>query len=245
MHQDPRRSRVVATAVAMVATAMTLATGLFSTAQAAPARTATVTVLHAIPVGSGVGTVDVYAGAEPLAQDLAAGDQQTMQVPAGTYDLRIVADGRGSAPDRTLLRAPRARVIADRNITVVAHLNSAGRPALTQYTNNTRTVGMGMGRLTVRNVASGTPLDLRVAGTTMKNRLRNPQQTDLGLLAGNYRLDVRAEDTGRRLMAPVPVTITNRPGRSDMGTNSIVYIWGSTTDRTLQSTTQNVRIDLQ
>jgi len=245
MHHVSRRPRIFAMAVATVGAMATVAASLVSTAQAAPTRTATVTFLHAIPAGSGIGTVDLYSGARPLAQNLAAGDLRTLQLPAGAYDLRIVADGRGSAPDTTLLRAPRARIVADKNITVAAHLNAAGKPTLTQYTNDTRTVGMGMGRLTVRNIAAGSPLDLRLGSTTMQDGLRNPQQTDLGLRAGNYRLDIRAEGTSRRVMAPVPVTITNRPGRSDMGTNSIVYIWGSTADRALQTTTQNVRIDLQ
>ena len=42
-----------------------------------------------------------------------------------------------------------------------------------------------------------------------------------------------------------PITITNKPGTSDMGTNTIVYLWGSAADGSLRAAVQNVRIDLQ
>ena len=39
--------------------------------------------------------------------------------------------------------------------------------------------------------------------------------------------------------------IRNRPGTGDMGTNTIIYIWGSVADGPLRQTVQNVRIDLR
>lgn len=75
--------------------------------------------------------------------------------------------------------------------------------------------------------------------------LRNSQQQDVGLFDGTYPLTILRAGSTRRLAGPFDVIITNRPGRSDMGNNAIVYVWGSAAAGPLQHTIQNVRLDLQ
>lgn len=212
---------------------------------ASSAEPATVTVLHAIPSGSGADLVDVYSGRTLLVDDLAPGDMKTLELPGGTYDLAIHADGGRPGSDTPLLRAPRARVAPGSNVTFAAALTSKGKPILRQFTNNTRTVGMAMGRLTVRHIAAAPAVDVRSGGSVLMRDLRNPGQRDAGLYDGTYRLDVVLAGTSKRAEGPFDVIITNKPGRSDMGNNAIVYIWGSAADGSLQHTIQNVRLDLQ
>jgi len=206
---------------------------------------ATVTVLHAIPTGMGADLVDVYSGRTLLVDDLAPGDMKTLDLPGRTYDIAIFADGARPGSSTALLRAPRARVTSGSNVTFAAALTAAGRPILRQFTNNTRTVGMAMGRLTVRHIAAAPAVDVRSGESVLMRDLRNPGQRDAGLYDGTYRLDVVLAGTSKRAEGPFDVIITNKPGRSDMGNNAIVYIWGSAADGSLQHTIQNVRLDLQ
>lgn len=230
------------TLVALLA-ALGLAVGVSPTAGAA--EPATVTVLHAIPAGMGADRVDVYSGRTLVVDNLAPGDMESLRLTAGTYDISVYADGTRPGTGTPLLKAPRARVTSDSNLTFAAALTTSGRPILRQFTNNTRTVGMDMGRLTVRHIAAAPAVDVRSRGSVLMRNLRNPGQQDAGLYDGTYRLDVVLAGTSKRVEGPFDVIITNKPGRSDMGNNAIVYVWGSAADGTLQHTIQNVRLDLR
>ena len=58
------------------------------------AADATVSVLHAIPAGRGVGTVDVYAGRTLLVDNLTPGKLRTVKVPGGRYNIVVLPDAR-------------------------------------------------------------------------------------------------------------------------------------------------------
>ncbi len=212
---------------------------------AARAAAATVSVLHAIPAGSGVGVVDVYAGRTLLADNLAPGQLTTVKVPGGTYNVVVLPNGGSPGTTAPLLSAPRTRVPAGANMTFTANLTAAGKPALNVFTNDTTTVGRGKGRLTVRHIAAAPPVDVRTSGSVLLADLRNPRQANAGLNAGNYRLDVVLAGTRKVVLGPTTVTIRNKPGTGDMGTNTIVYVWGSAVDGSLKQAVQNVRIDLR
>jgi hypothetical protein len=209
------------------------------------ATDATVTVLHAIPAGLGADVVDVYAGSTLLVDDLEPGKLTTIKVPRGTYDLAVLPDGRSPGSTAPLASAPTSRIPAGANLTVAAHLTAAGRPAVTVFTNDTSTVGRGKGRLTVRHVAAAPPVDVRSAGSVLLSGLRNPREANVGLNAGTYRIDAVRAGTRTVVLRPTSVTIRNSPGTQDMGTNTILYIWGSEADGSLRQAVQNVRIDLR
>jgi hypothetical protein len=116
---------------------------------------------------------------------------------------------------------------------------------MTAFTNDTTTVGRGKGRLTVRHVAAAPPVDVRNAGSTLLPGLRNARQANAGLNAGTYRVDAVLAGTRKGVLPPTTVTIRNSPGTQDMGTNTILYIWGATADGALKHVVQNVRIDLR
>ena len=217
------------------------------TTAAAPAANtkATVSVLHAIPSGLGADVVDVYVGRTLLVDDLTPGRLATVQVPAGTYNLAVLPDGRSPGSAAPLISASGTTVPSGSNLTVTANLTAAGTPVLNVFTNDTSTVGRGKGRLTIRHIAAAAPVDVRAAGSVLLSGLRNPRQDSVGLDAGDYRIDVVLAGTRRVVVGPTTATIRNRPGTGDMGTNTIVYVWGSAADGSLKLAVQNVRIDLR
>ena len=238
------RLGVLACGLAVPATLMSAPT-VAGAAPSAPAAKATVSVLHAIPAGLGADIVDVYAGSALLVEDLRPGMLTTITLPGGTYTLTVRPDGTSPGSAVSPLTGPRTRVPSGANVTVAAHLTPSGRPAMTAFTNDTTTVGRGKGRLTVRHVAAAPPVDVRTAGSTLLTGLRNARQANAGLNAGTYRVDAVLAGTRKGVLPPTTVTIRNSPGTQDMGTNTILYVWGATADGALAHVVQNVRIDLR
>jgi hypothetical protein len=220
-------------------------TSLVIAPAAAKPGEATVSVLHAIPAGKGADIVDVYANGKLLAADATPGTLKTMKVPAGTYDVIVLPDGASPKTGTPLVAASGVKIRSGKNVTVAAHLSSAGRTTLTTFVNDNSTVGMGMGRITVRHIAQAPAVDVRANGSTIIRGLRNGKQGDAGVMAGNYRVEAVPADTQKPVLKFSTVTVTNAPGRQDMGNNSILYIWGSAADGTLNQARQSVQITLQ
>ena len=78
--------------VGIAAAALALPLGL-AAMPAQAAEMATVSVLHAIPEGSGADVVDVFANGDLLIDNFTPGTLETVEVPAGTYDLAVFGDG--------------------------------------------------------------------------------------------------------------------------------------------------------
>jgi hypothetical protein len=207
---------------------------------AAADRTATVAVLHALPAA---GVVDVYSGRSLVIEDLAPGRLGIIALPGGIARLSLYADGTSPGTADPALTIPATRIAAGTNVTVAVHLSARGAPTTTVFVNDTRTVGMGMGRLTVRHLAAAPPVDVRAAGRVLLADLTNPRQASVGLRAGTYRVDLVRAGTRSLVAGPIAITLVNRPGRDDMGTNTIVYAWG--TEQDVRTTVQEVRLDLQ
>ena len=86
---------------------------------------------------------------------------------------------------------------------------------------------------------------MRTSGSVLLAALRYPRQAIPGHNADNYRLDVVLAGTRKVVLGPTTVTIRNKPGTGDMGTNTIVYVWGSAVHGSLKQAVQNVRIALR
>lgn len=237
------RAIIAASAMVMVAALMPPSPAAASTAMAP--GDATFSVLHAIPAGLGADVIDVYAGRALIIDDLTPGALKTVKLPGGSYALTVLPDGRTPGGAAPLLRASQIKVPSGANVTITANLDAAGRPDLNAFTNDTSTVGRGKGRLTVRHIAFAPALDMRSAGRGLFTNLRNSRQADVGLNAGRFAPYATIAGTRDVVLRPTPITITNKPGTSDMGNNTIVYLWGSAADGSLRAVVQNVRIDLQ
>ncbi len=87
-----------------------------------------------------------------------------MTLPQGTYDLAVFPAGQGPGGTPAIRRTTSA-VPSGANITVVAHLDAAGKPVLTPFVNDTSRLAPGKARLTVRHTAAAPAVDVRAGGT--------------------------------------------------------------------------------
>ncbi len=213
------RTKTRLRASAIVAGAMIVPAGLFA-APAMAADDATVSVLHAIPAGSGADVVDVYAGDAMLIDNFTPGSLETLTVPAGSYDLGVYADGSTPADSDAVLSAMGVEVPAGANATVTANLDAEGAPALNVYVNDISEVMAGDTRLTVRHIAAAPAVDVRADGNVIVSNLVNPDEAVIDVPAGPYTADVVLAGTDTVALGPADLDLTE-------GTNTIVYAWGS------------------
>ena len=206
---------------------------LVALAGIAPANAATdvaqLSVLHAVP---GL-TVDVYVNGDLTLDNFEPGDiAGPLELPAGTYTVAITAADAAdaSAPAIGPVDLP---LEAGQNYTAAAHLDAAGAPTATLFTNDISTVGAGEGRLTVRHVAAAPAVDVLAGGTAVITNLSNPDESLLTLPAGAVSASVAATGTTDPVIGPADVDVAE-------GTNTIVYAWGSLADSNLALAVQTV-----
>lgn len=198
-------------------------------APANAAEEATVSVLHGVPGA----TVDVYANGNALLTNFKPGTlTDPVKLPAGDYDLKVTAAGAG-AGGAAVIEANDVTVPAGANITVVAHLDAAGKPILTPFVNDTSKVAAGKARLTVRHTAAAPAVDVRANGTAALKNLTNPNEAKADVAAGTIKADVVLAGTDTVAIGPADVNLKE-------GTNTIVYAWGSAADKNLKLAVQTI-----
>lgn len=234
MNDTHSRGRIAARRGAVAAAALALPFGL----TAAPALAddhgdmeATVSVLHAIPEGSGADVVDVYAGDAMLIDNFTPGSLETLTVPEGTYDLAVFADGESPEGDTAVLEAAGVEVPGGANATVTANLDAEGNPALNVYVNDISEVTAGEARLTVRHIAAAPAVDVRADGAVIIENLVNPDEAIVAVPAGDYSADVVLQGTDTVAIGPADLSLAE-------GANTIVYAWGSAEAGNLALATQ-------
>ncbi|MGO4784689.1 DUF4397 domain-containing protein [Cryobacterium sp. W22_MBD10_FK3] len=206
---------------------------LVALAGIAPANAATdvakLSVLHGVP---GL-TVDVYVNGDLTLDDFEPGDLAgPLELPAGTYTVAITASDAADASSPAIgpVDLP---LEAGKNYTAAAHLDAAGAPTATLFTNDISTVGAGEGRLTVRHVAAAPAVDVLAGGTAVISNLSNPDESLLTLPAGTVSASVAATGTTDPVIGPADVNVAE-------GTNTIVYAWGSLEDSNLALAVQTI-----
>jgi hypothetical protein len=213
-------------------TSAVLALALAPAAFALPAHAAdeaTVSILHGVPGA----TVDVYANGDSLLTDFKPGTlTDPVMLPAGEYDLKVTAAGAG-ADGAAVIEANDVTVPAGANITVVAHLDAAGKPALTPFVNDTSKIDAGKARITVRHTAAAPAVDVRANGEVAFKDLTNPNEAKADLPAGTISADVVLAGTDTVAIGPADVQLKE-------GTNTIVYAWGSAADKNLKLAVQTI-----
>ena len=206
---------------------------LVAVAAALPASAAEgdaqLSVLHAVP---GV-TVDVYVNGALTLDDFTPGTLAgPLPLPAGTYSVAITASDAADASS-PLIGPVDLALAANGNYTAVAHLDAAGKPTATLFTNDTATLAAGEGRLTVRHVAAAPAVDVLAAGSPVITNLANPGESVLALPAGTVSASVAATGTTDPVIGPADVDVAE-------GTNTIVYAWGSLADGNLALAVQTI-----
>jgi hypothetical protein len=213
-------------AAAALAVAATLAVAAPSSA----AGTSDVSVLHGVP---GL-TVDVYANGDKLLGDFEPGTlTDPVKLPEGSYDLAVfpAGEGPGGTP---AIKADDVAVPSGANITVVAHLDAAGKPVLTPYVNDVSRVAPGQARLTVRHDAAAPAVDVRAGGKPVFEGLTNPKEVKADLPAGSVNADVVLAGTDTVAIGPADLDLAE-------GSNTIVYAWGSAEDDNLELAVQTIK----
>lgn len=212
-----------------LALTVTVAAVSFGSTPAHAADTATVSVLHAIPDA----TVDVYANGDLLLEDFEPGTlTDPQQLPAATYDLKVVAAGDGADGD-PVVEANDVEVPAGANLTVVAHLSEQGDPSLTPFVNDVSKIAAGQARLTVRHTAAAPAVDVRAGGEPVFSGLTNPNEESAEVEAGTVEADVVLAGTDTVAIGPASLDLKE-------GTTSIVYAWGSAGEDNLKLAVQAI-----
>lgn len=190
---------------------------------------ATVSVLHGVPGA----TVDVYAGGKALLTNFKPGTlTDPLKLPAGSYDLKVVAAGAGPN-GKAVIQANDVAVPGGANVTVVAHLDASGKPKLTPFVNDMSKLAAGEARLTVRHTAAAPAVDVRAGGKPVFENLTNSKEAKADLPAGTVKADVVLAGTSTVALGPADVPL-------EEGTNTIVYAWGSASDNNLKLAVQKI-----
>ncbi|MFN8079414.1 MAG: DUF4397 domain-containing protein [Kineosporiaceae bacterium] len=206
-----------------------VAAGIGLSTPASAADEAMVSVLHGVPGA----TVDVYANGKALLTSFEPGTlTDPVKLPAGTYDLKVTKAGDG-AGGTAVIQADDVTVPAGANITVVAHLDAAGKPVLTPFVNDTSAVPAGKARLTVRHTAAAPAVDVRAGGTPVFPGLTNPKEATAVVDAGTVSADVALAGTSTVAIGPADLVLKE-------GTHTIVYAWGSAADKNLKLAVQTL-----
>jgi hypothetical protein len=153
-------------------------------------------------------------------------------LPAGDYDLKVVAAGDG-ADGKAIMQADGVGVPAGANITVVAHLDESGTPVLTPYVNDTSPIAAGQARLTVRHDAAAPAVDVRAGGKPVFTKLVNPKEVSADIAASTVSADVVLAGTDNVVIGPADLKLAE-------GAHTIVYAWGSAKDDNLKLAVQTI-----
>ena len=198
-------------------------------ANAATNSNAVLSVLHGIPDTP----VDVYVNGALTLDDFQPGDLAgPLDLPAGDYEVALTATD--AADDSSPVLGPVTLTLdAGKNYTAVAHLNESGSPTVTPYVNDTSKLSAGQARLTVRHDAAAPAVDVRAGGKPVFKSLANPDEAKADLPAGTVKADVVLAGTSTVAIGPADVSL-------EEGTNTIVYAWGSATDKNLKLAVQTI-----
>lgn len=222
------RSRLLSAGAGASAAALAAAIVLAVPAQAAEGD-AHLSVLHGVP---GL-TVDVWVNGARTLDDFTPGTLAgPLALPPGAYDLAITASDAADA-SAPVIGPVTVTLAANGNYTAVANLDAAGKPTANFFTNDVSRIDAGKGKLTVRHTAAAPAVDVLAGGTAVVSNLANPNEQTLTLDPGTVSAAVAAAGTTAPVIGPADVTVTE-------GTHTIVYAWGSLTDKNLQLAVQTI-----
>jgi hypothetical protein len=211
---------------AALGVALAVITGTAAPALAAGASK--VSVVHGIPGQP----VDVYVNGKKIIDSFQpATVAGPLSLAAGTYDVALTKPGDpvGSA----LLEDKSVAVPGGRNLSLVAHLDTAGKPALTAYANDTSTLKAGMARLIVRHTAQAPAVDVRAGGKPVFKGLTNPKEAMAVVPAGTVKADVVLTGTSTVVLGPKSLDLA-------AGQDTVVYAIGSASGKSLALVAQTI-----
>ena len=173
-----------------------------------------VTILHGIP---GI-TVDLRVDGEVVIAGFDAGDTQDFTPLAGTELTNIEAVRAGS--DEVVIGPIDSFTVPDEgNTSVVVHLDNAGDPTITPFTNSAPPSEQGRGLFTVRHVADASPVAVSIADEVVIDAVGNGEEGGVVLPAGEVA-DAWITADGQRIAAVPTLAL-------EANSQLIVYVGGS------------------
>ena len=201
-----------------------------SVAQPTTTPPAQVSIVHGIPGQP----VDVYVNGSKTLSNLQPGTVAgPLALPAGSYNLALTKPGQPVSA--AILSVNNAAVPAGANLSVVAHLDTNGKPMLTGFVNNTSPIPAGKARIVVRHVAAAPAVDVRANGTSIFTGLTNPHQDTADVAAGSVSADVVLAGTNTVVLGPATLNLAQN-------SVTIVYAIGSAQQKTLASVVQTIKV---
>jgi uncharacterized protein DUF4397 len=201
-----------------------------SVAQPTTTPPAQVSIVHGIPGQP----VDVYVNGSKTLSNLQPGTVAgPLALPAGSYNLALTKPGQSVSA--AILSVNNAAVPAGANLSVVAHLDTNGKPMLTGFVNNTSPIPAGKARIVVRHVAAAPAVDVRANGTSIFTGLTNPNQDTADVAAGSVSADVVLAGTNTVVLGPATLNLAQN-------SVTIVYAIGSAQQKTLASVVQTIKV---
>lgn len=210
-----------------IAAVALVAAGFLMGSPAVAQDDAQLSVLHGVPGA----TVDVYVNGNLTLNDFTPGSLAgPLSLPPDTYVVTIVASTDPDDSNPIIGPAP-LPLEAGMNYTAAAHLDAAGAPTASLFTNDTTVAGLSKGKITARHIASNAEgVEVVLEGTSLGTFNNGEQIGPAGLPQGLYSVEIKAGDV------TVPPTPADVPVNADQ--NTIVYAWGDASD--LQLAVQSV-----
>jgi LPXTG-motif cell wall-anchored protein len=215
--------------VASIAGAVALFAGIGAISNGATAAAnPQIMLLHGIPGP----TVDVAVDGKVVIPNFKPGSMQDLTSFAGQTLKNVEVRAAGTT---TVVIGPLAELAipATGNVTVVAHLDATGKPALSPFVNDISATKAGNGRLTVRHAAAAPAVDIVLGTARPFVNLVNGKEGKAELAAGKIN-GAKVAPTGADPIADVPAV------ELKAGSNLIVYAVGSLADNTFTFYTQEL-----
>ncbi|USX55537.1 DUF4397 domain-containing protein [Lentzea sp. HUAS12] len=198
------------------------------TLPAGAAEDSMVTVVHGIPGQP----VDVYVNGKKTLDNFApATVAGPLTLPAATYDIALTKPGE--AVDKAILRNNALAVPGGQDVSLAAHLDASGKPALTAFVNDRSKLAAGQARLIVRHTAAAPAVDVRAGGKPVFSGLTNPKENKADLPAGTVNADVVLAGTTTVAIGPKDLVLK-------AGAATIVYAIGSAEAKSLTFAAQTI-----
>ena len=207
-------------AVLSVAPILSLGLGLGVPQAAAAAEPASVTVVHGL---RGL-VADVAVDGKVVLKGFAA-ERSTdpLPLPAGTH--RVVIRSARDAAGPPVIDTTVA-LVAGESRSLVAHLDTQGKPVLTSFRNDDAPIPAGQGRVVLRNTAAAPSVQIVVDGKALGAAVGSGAETDVLLPASSHTVAVMTPGGKATLLAAQTVAVP-------AGSSTLLYLIGSSRDSSL------------
>jgi hypothetical protein len=187
-----------------------------------------VTIVHGLPRF----TADVYVNGELLLSGFQAeSTTDPLTLTEGEYDVAI--RDVGSPADSEPALQDVITLDGGINVSIVAHLDEGGSPALSVFENDMSQIPAGESRLVVRHQAAAPAIDVLSDGETLLTDVTSGGEAEANLAVATHEVAVALAGGGEELVSPTALQF-------EEGTSHVVYLIGSAEDETLGLMVQTV-----